>query len=243
MNDIIIGAKGLARSYSRGSEQVHALRAVDLSIGRGEFISIVGPSGSGKSTLLHLLGLLETPSAGSISLEGREMTGLKERDLVKERRGSIGFVFQQFLLLPTLTVEENIELPLLFSRKPVSKDRIAGIMEMLELSHRARHLPHQLSGGEMQRVSIGRALVNEPRVIMADEPTGNLDTATADKIYSLFKRLNQGGLSLIVVTHNMELAGRADRVIRLRDGQILNNYNPSPGVSGAPQGTPLYTIM
>ncbi len=223
MKEAIISARGLARSYSRGSEQVHALRAVDLSIGRGEFISIVGPSGSGKSTLLHLLGLLETPSAGSISLEGREMIGLKERDLVKERRGSIGFVFQQFLLLPTLTVEENIELPLLFSRKPVDKDRIAGIMEMLELSHRARHLPHQLSGGEMQRVSIGRALVNEPRVIMADEPTGNLDTATADKIYSLFKKLNEGGLSLIVVTHNMELAGRADRVIRLRDGRILNN--------------------
>jgi len=223
MKDAIISARGLARSYSRGSEQVHALRATDLSIGRGEFISIVGPSGSGKSTLLHLLGLLETPSAGSISLGGREMIGLKERDLVKERRGSIGFVFQQFLLLPTLTVEENIELPLLFSRKPVSKDRIAGIMEMLELSHRARHLPHQLSGGEMQRVSIGRALVNEPRVIMADEPTGNLDTATADKIYSLFKKLNQGGLSLIVVTHNMELAGKADRVIRLRDGRIISD--------------------
>jgi len=223
VKDAIISARGLARSYSRGSEQVHALRATDLSIGRGEFISIVGPSGSGKSTLLHLLGLLETPSAGSISLGGREMIGLKERDLVKERRGSIGFVFQQFLLLPTLTVEENIELPLLFSRKPVSKDRIAGIMEMLELSHRARHLPHQLSGGEMQRVSIGRALVNEPRVIMADEPTGNLDTATADKIYSLFKKLNQGGLSLIVVTHNMELAGKADRVIRLRDGRIISD--------------------
>jgi putative ABC transport system ATP-binding protein len=223
MKDAIISARGLARSYSRGSEQVHALRATDLSIGRGEFISIVGPSGSGKSTLLHLLGLLETPSAGSISLEGREMIGLKERDLVKERRGSIGFVFQQFLLLPTLTVEENIELPLLFSRKSVNKDRIAGIMEMLELSHRARHLPHQLSGGEMQRVSIGRALVNEPRIIMADEPTGNLDTATADKIYSLFKKLNEGGLSLIVVTHNMELAGRADRVIRLRDGRIISD--------------------
>jgi len=223
VKDAIISARGLARSYSRGSEQVHALRATDLSIGRGEFISIVGPSGSGKSTLLHLLGLLETPSAGSISLEGREMIGLKERDLVKERRGSIGFVFQQFLLLPTLTVEENIELPLLFSRESVSKDRIGGIMEMLELSHRARHLPHQLSGGEMQRVSIGRALVNEPRVIMADEPTGNLDTATADKIYSLFKKLNQGGLSLIVVTHNMELAGKADRVIRLRDGRIISD--------------------
>lgn len=223
MKDAIISARGLARSYSRGSEQVHALRATDLSIGRGEFISIVGPSGSGKSTLLHLLGLLETPSAGSISLGGREMIGLKERDLVKERRGSIGFVFQQFLLLPTLTVEENIELPLLFSRESVSKDRIGGIMEMLELSHRARHLPHQLSGGEMQRVSIGRALVNEPRVIMADEPTGNLDTATADKIYSLFKKLNQGGLSLIVVTHNMELAGKADRVIRLRDGRIISD--------------------
>jgi len=223
MNNAIITAKELAKSYSRGSEQVHALRAVDLSIGRGEFVSIVGPSGSGKSTLLHLLGLLETPSAGSISLEGREMAGLKEGDLVRERRGSIGFVFQQFLLLPTLTVEENIELPLLFSRKPVIKEKITGIMDMLELSHRARHLPHQLSGGEMQRVSIGRALVNEPRVIMADEPTGNLDTATSDRIYGLFKKLNADGLSLIVVTHNMELAGKADRVVRLRDGRIISD--------------------
>jgi putative ABC transport system ATP-binding protein len=223
MNDVIIAAKGLAKSYNRGSEQVHALRAVDLSIGKGEFVSIVGPSGSGKSTLLHLLGLLEAPSAGSISLEGRETAGLKERDLVKVRRGGIGFVFQQFLLLPTLTVEENIELPLLFSRKPVRRDMIKGIMDMLELSHRARHLPHQLSGGEMQRVSIGRALVNEPRIIMADEPTGNLDSATSEKIYSLFKTLNARGLSLIVVTHNMELAGKADRMVRLRDGEILNN--------------------
>jgi putative ABC transport system ATP-binding protein len=139
------------------------------------------------------------------------------------RRGGIGFVFQQFLLLPTLTVEENIELPLLFSRKPVRRDMIKGIMDMLELSHRARHLPHQLSGGEMQRVSIGRALVNEPRIIMADEPTGNLDSATSEKIYSLFKTLNARGLSLIVVTHNMELAGKADRMVRLRDGEILNN--------------------
>jgi putative ABC transport system ATP-binding protein len=223
MNDVIITAKGLAKSYNRGSEQVHALRAVDLSIGKGEFVSIVGPSGSGKSTLLHLLGLLEAPSDGSISLEGRETAGLKERDLVKVRRGGIGFVFQQFLLLPTLTVEENIELPLLFSRKPVRRDMIKGIMDMLELSHRARHLPHQLSGGEMQRVSIGRALVNEPRIIMADEPTGNLDSATSEKIYSLFKTLNARGLSLIVVTHNMELAGKADRMVRLRDGEILNN--------------------
>jgi ABC-type lipoprotein export system ATPase subunit len=223
MNDVIIAAKGLAKSYNRGSEQVHALKAVDLSVGKGEFLSIVGPSGSGKSTLLHLLGLLETPTSGSISLEGRQTAGLKERDLVKARRGSIGFVFQQFLLLPTLTVEENIELPLLFSRKPVKPDRIKEIMDMLDLSHRARHLPHQLSGGEMQRVSIGRALVNEPRIIMADEPTGNLDSATSEKIYGLFKMLNQKGLSLIVVTHNMELAGRADRMIRLRDGQISNN--------------------
>jgi ABC-type lipoprotein export system ATPase subunit len=223
MKDAIIAARGLAKSYIRGSEQVHALKAVDLSIGKGEFVSIVGPSGSGKSTLLHLLGLLEAPSAGSISLEGREMARLKEHDLVRERRGSIGFVFQQFLLLPTLTVEENIELPLLFSGKPVSKEKITGIMDMLELSHRARHLPHQLSGGEMQRVSIGRALVNEPRVIMADEPTGNLDTATSDKIYALFQRLNDNGLSLVVVTHNMELADKADRVIRLRDGRIIND--------------------
>jgi len=221
MNNVIMSAKGISKSYQRGSEQVHALREVDFSIKAGEFVSIVGPSGSGKSTLLHLLGLLETPSSGKIQIDGREMRGLKEPDLVKTRRGSIGFVFQQFLLLPTLTVRENIELPLLFSKRTARPGRIAEVMDLLGLSARSNHLPHQLSGGEMQRVSIGRSLINEPRIIMADEPTGNLDSATSEKIFTLFKKLNAGGLSLIIVTHNTELAGMATRVVKLRDGGIV----------------------
>jgi len=221
MNNVIMSAKGISKSYQRGSEQVHALREVDISIQAGEFVSIVGPSGSGKSTLLHLLGLLETPSSGKIQIGGRDMSGLKERDLVKMRRGSIGFIFQQFLLLPTLTVRENIELPLLFSKNKVKPGRIAEIMDLLGLSARSHHLPHQLSGGEMQRVSIGRSLINEPKIIMADEPTGNLDTATSERIFALFKRLNADGLSLVVVTHNADLAAMATRVVKLRDGGIV----------------------
>ena len=221
MNNVIMSAKGISKSYQRGSEQVHALREVDFSIQAGEFVSIVGPSGSGKSTLLHLLGLLETPSSGRIQIDGREMSGLKEPDLVKMRRGSIGFIFQQFLLLPTLTVRENIELPLLFSKQKVKPGRIAEIMDLLGLSSRSNHLPHQLSGGEMQRVSIGRSLINEPKIIMADEPTGNLDSATSEKIFTLFKKLNADGLSLVIVTHNIDLAAMATRVVKLRDGEII----------------------
>ena len=221
MNNVIMSAKGISKSYQRGSEQVHALREVDFSIQAGEFVSIVGPSGSGKSTLLPLLGLLETPSSGRIQIDGREMSGLKEPDLVKMRRGSIGFIFQQFLLLPTLTVRENIELPLLFSKQKVKPGRIAEIMDLLGLSSRSNHLPHQLSGGEMQRVSIGRSLINEPKIIMADEPTGNLDSATSEKIFTLFKKLNADGLSLVIVTHNIDLAAMATRVVKLRDGEII----------------------
>ena len=220
MSKEIIVTRGLCKEYRRGSERVHALNQADFSVGEGEFVSIVGPSGSGKSTLLQLLGLLETPTAGSINICGTEAGGLSEHDLVKLRRNNIGFVFQQFLLLPTLTVRENIELPLLFNRKDVKREKIAEIIEILGLSHREKHLPHQLSGGEMQRVSIGRALINEPKILMADEPTGNLDSATAEKIFELFKKLNDTGLSLILVTHNMDLASMSHRVVKLKDGEI-----------------------
>ena len=221
MSGKILVARGLNKEYRRGSEKVHALRNADFAIEEGEFISIVGPSGSGKSTLLQLLGLLETPTSGSINLAGTEAGGLPERDLVRLRRKNIGFVFQQFLLLPTLNVKENIELPLLFNGRSAPQDKIGGIMDTLGLEKREKHLPHQLSGGEMQRVSIGRALVNEPKILMADEPTGNLDSATSERIYGLFRKLNDTGLSLIVVTHNMELAAMAHRVVRLKDGEIL----------------------
>jgi putative ABC transport system ATP-binding protein len=223
MNKEIITAHGLSKEYRRGSEHVHALDNVEFSVKEGEFVSIVGPSGSGKSTLLYLIGLLDSPSGGEIAIDGAGTSKLDESQLVKLRRQNIGFVFQQFLLLPTLTVRENIELPLLFNKKKTSDKRVNELIDLLGLTQRADHLPHQLSGGEMQRVSIGRALINEPKILMADEPTGNLDSATAEKIYELFRKLNSTGLSLVIVTHNMELAGMAHTVIKLKDGKIAAN--------------------
>lgn len=221
MSENLFLAKQLTKTYHRGSEQIFALKGVDFAIDEGEFVAIVGPSGSGKTTLLNILGCLDVPTSGSFRLNGTEINHLKERELVKLRRENIGFVFQQFYLLPTLTVRENIELPLLFSRNNGHKDKIEEIIGLVGLSDRAEHLPNQLSGGEMQRVAIGRALVNEPKLILADEPTGNLDSATAAKIYELFRDLNNRGLTLIIVTHNLDLARKAHRVISLKDGQIV----------------------
>ena len=217
----VISAKGLTKIYHRGSEEIHALKEVSFAITKGEFAAVVGPSGSGKTTLLNLIGCLDTPTRGSLRLNGIEVNGLKERDLVKLRRENIGFVFQQFFLLPTLTVRENIELPLLFSRKNGYESQIDEVIELVGLKARAEHLPGQLSGGEMQRVAIGRALINEPKIILADEPTGNLDSATSLRIFELFQNLNSQGLTLIVVTHNLELAKIAHNVIQLKDGEIV----------------------
>ena len=220
MKEEVISAKDLTKIYHRGSEEIHALENVSFTIGKGEFAAIVGPSGSGKTTLLNLLGCLDTPTRGSLRLHDIEVNGLKEKDLVKLRRENLGFVFQQFFLLPTLTVRENIELPLLFSKRNGYKSHIDEIMEIVGLKSRADHLPGQLSGGEMQRVAIGRALVNKPKIILADEPTGSLDSATALRIFDLFQSLNSQGLTLIIVTHNLELAKTAHKIIKLRDGEI-----------------------
>jgi putative ABC transport system ATP-binding protein len=223
MNNKIISAQGLTKAYRRGSEEIFALKEVSFVASRGEFVAIVGPSGSGKTTLLNLLGCLDTPTEGSLRINGIEINGLKEKDLVKLRRENIGFIFQQFFLLPTLTVRENIELPLLFSPKnnyKSRKDRIDELTELVGLKARAQHLPYQLSGGEMQRVAIGRALINKPEIILADEPTGNLDSVTSQKIYELFQEINNQGLTLITVTHNIDLAKKAHRTIHLSDGEI-----------------------
>jgi len=216
----IIEAEKLTKIYRRGKEEIHALKNVDFQVGEGEFVSIIGPSGSGKTALLNVLGCLDTPSEGFLRLNGIQTNGLKERDLVKLRRENIGFVFQQFYLMPTLTARENIELPLLFSRKTDNKKRIDEILQMVGLGDRGNHLPGQLSGGEMQRVAIGRALINDPKIILADEPTGNLDTGTSEMIYKLFQKLNDQGLTLVVVTHNLELARQAHKMYTLRDGRI-----------------------
>jgi putative ABC transport system ATP-binding protein len=218
----VIEAQGLTKIYRRGREDIHALENVDFSVEQGEFVSIIGPSGSGKTALLNVLGCLDTPTRGSLKLCGTQISGLKERDLVRLRRENIGFVFQQFYLIPTLSARENIELPLLFSHKNESRGRIDGVLEMVGLADRGDHLPGQLSGGEMQRVAIGRALVNDPRIILADEPTGNLDSATSQMIFDLFSDLNRRGMTLVVVTHNNELAELAHKVYTLRDGRIVS---------------------
>jgi putative ABC transport system ATP-binding protein len=217
----IIEASNLCKVYRRGREEIQALKSLNFSVEAGEFVSIIGPSGSGKTALLNTLGCLDTPSGGSLKLNGIETSGKKERDLVKLRRENIGFVFQQFYLMPTLTARENIELPLLFSRKETNKKRIDEVLQMVGLADRCDHLPSQLSGGEMQRVAIGRAIINDPRIILADEPTGNLDSATSKMIFELFRVLNRQGMTLVVVTHNLDLARQAEKMYTLRDGRIV----------------------
>jgi len=216
----IIVAENLCKVYRRGREEISALKNVNFQVDEGEFVSIIGPSGSGKTALLNVLGCLDTPTSGTLRLNGTETSGMKESELVRLRRQNIGFVFQQFYLMPTLTARENIELPLLFSRKTDNKKRIDEVLQMVGLSDRGDHLPGQLSGGEMQRVAIGRALINDPKIILADEPTGNLDSVTSGKIYELFRKLNDQGRTLVVVTHNLELARQAHKMYTLRDGRI-----------------------
>jgi len=219
-NKGMIELKGIEKIYNRGNEEVHALRGIDLGIGRGEFISVVGPSGSGKTTLLHLLGCLDTPTGGTLTIDGIEVVNMRESELVQIRRAKIGFVFQHFYLIPGLSVYENVKLPLLFDRTEKKKDEIVSLIDLVGLKSRLHHTPNQLSGGEMQRVAIARALVNNPEFILADEPTGNLDTENSEKIFGLLQSLNQTGITVVLVTHNSELAARAERIIRLKDGRI-----------------------
>lgn len=217
-----IAVKDVAKSYTRGSEVVHALQGVSFEIPVGEFTAITGPSGSGKSTLLHVIGALDRPTAGSVLIHGEEIGSRPERDLRGLRGGKIGFVFQQFYLLPGLTVEENVLLPLLFSRRRVVQARAGEVLESVGLAHRRRHLPSQLSGGEMQRVAVGRALIAGPEIILADEPTANLDTENGLAIFELLRGLAARGITVVVVTHNPDLAARTARTIRLRDGRLAD---------------------
>jgi len=212
-------AAGLGKSYPRGRETVEALKEASFEIRSGEFVAIVGPSGSGKTTLLNLLGCMDTPTAGTLHLGGQEVSGLSEPERTRLRRDRIGFVFQHFGLVPTLTVAENVALPAFFARRPAAQ-RVDELLDTVGLSARRNHRPHELSGGEMQRVAIARALMNHPLLLLADEPTGNLDSETGDSILRLFQRLHAAGLTLVVVTHNPALAAAAARRIPLRDGRI-----------------------
>src|SRR5437868_5509139 len=221
MRDPVIEAHGLKRYYRRGSETVKALDGVDVSIRTGEMVAILGPSGSGKTTLINLLSCLDAPTEGTLVVAGRSVAGLSEEALVEVRRGVLGFVFQQFALLPTLTVTENVELPLMFLNRRVDRKKTVEILQTVGLSDRANHLPRELSGGQMQRVAIARALIMDPQILIADEPTGNLDKATGESIMQLFKRLAADkGLAIILTTHNPVCGYEADRALPLEDGRI-----------------------
>lgn len=223
MNNIV-EFENVVKIYQRGTEKIHAVNGITLSIAEKEFVSIVGPSGSGKSTLLHLIGCVDKPTQGVVKIAGIETSTLKEKELAKIRSTTIGFVFQQFFLLPTLTALENVILPALFSRNGKMRAKVQRAKELLNLvglEDRADHLPSQLSGGEMQRVAIARALINDPKILLADEPTGNLDSKNAEAVFEIFQQLHQQGLTIIVVTHNEELAKTSQR-IRLKDGRIID---------------------
>jgi len=225
---MLIEAVSLSRIYPRGAETVRALDAVSFSIDEREMVAIVGPSGAGKSTLLHLLGCMDAPTSGSLTIDGRATKGLSDSALTRMRREMVGFVFQQFGLLPTLTVAENVSLPTLFSRRR-SLSRAAELLERVGLQHRMNHRPHELSGGEMQRAAIARALINSPRLLLADEPTGNLDSANGEAIMNVFRQLNRDGISIVMATHNEVLADSAARKITLSDGKLVSDLrNPKP---------------
>jgi len=221
-NNWLIEAKGLAKSYKMGQEIIKALVSVDIRVQRGEYVAFMGPSGSGKSTLMNIVGALDTPSSGTYVLNGNDVSQMSESDLATVRNKEIGFVFQTFNLLPRYSALENVALPLVYAG--LSKaDRTAKARKALEsvgLGNRADHRPNELSGGQRQRVAIARALVNDPSIILADEPTGNLDTKTSYDIMALFKELNQSGNTIIMVTHEEDIAEYAQRIIRLRDGII-----------------------
>lgn len=219
----MIQVESLCKTYELGGATVHALDHVNMTIDEGEMVAITGPSGSGKSTLMHILGCLDTPDSGVYRLAGENVAGLSSDRLAEIRNQRIGFVFQTFNLLPRLSSLENVELPLLYARRQDAKKQAAEALEIVGLSERAHHNPSQLSGGQRQRVAIARAIVTNPGIILADEPTGNLDSKTGHEILELFKDLNTHGRTIIVVTHDSGVAERCGRAIRILDGHIVTN--------------------
>ena len=218
----LVALRDVVRAYPRGASQVVALAGVNLEVAAGEKLAIMGPSGSGKTTLLSILGCLDRPSSGEHLFEGRSVAALGDDELSRLRNRSVGFVFQAFHLIPELTVAENVETPLLYAGRPLAewRARALGALERVGLAHRAEHRPSELSGGEAQRAAIARALVTEPRLLLADEPTGNLDTRTGEEIAGLLDEVHDQGATVVLVTHNETLGRRAERVVRLRDGRV-----------------------
>lgn len=222
MSDNVIEIRNIIRDFKLGQEIVHVLKGIDLDIKRGEYVAIMGPSGSGKSTLMNLLGCLDTPTAGSYNLNGNDVSQMSDDDLAEIRNKEIGFVFQTFNLLPRTTALDNVALPMVYAgaSKKERNDRATEVLTDVGLADRMDHKPNQLSGGQRQRVAVGRALVNKPSIILADEPTGNLDSKTGLEIMALFDEIHAKGNTVIMVTHEEEIAAHAKRVIRLRDGVI-----------------------
>jgi putative ABC transport system ATP-binding protein len=231
---VSIEAVHLTKIYYRGIEEVTSVNNVSFQINKGDFVSMIGPSGSGKTTLINLIGCLDNPTTGELYLEGRPIFGsgkrLSERELTKIRRETFGYIFQNFYLIPTLSVLENVVLPLTFYRKPDTEYEAEKLLALLGIDHRKDHLPDQISGGEMQRVAIARAMVNKPEILLADEPTGNLDTKRSEEIVRVLRKLNQTvGLTVVMVTHNQELARHADRMFEMKDGRISEIGVPAGG--------------
>lgn len=222
----IIRAVDLKKIYIMGSEHINAVDGITIDINQGEYVAFVGPSGSGKTTLLHLLGCLDNPSEGTLKVAGKNVFELNktmhERNLTKLRRGLYGYVFQKFYLIPTLTVKENILLPFAFYQKEEADKTANRLADLLGIGHRLNHLPKELSGGEMQRVAVARALINKPQILLADEPTGNLDSKRSEEISDIFKQLNQDeGITIILVTHNPAMAASAGKIVELKDGKLV----------------------
>jgi putative ABC transport system ATP-binding protein len=237
----LIELRGVSKIYHLGGEEIRALDSVDLDIEAGEFISIIGPSGSGKSTLMHILGCLDSPSRGSIKLDGIEISSASMRDLARIRNQKIGFVFQFFNLLPKLSVLQNVELPMIYAGcgGRERRERAMDALRLVELDNRARHRPMQLSGGQQQRAAIARALVNSPKIVFADEPTGNLDSHTGETILNLFHELSRKGRTIALVTHDPEIAAVTPRKIEIRDGKIAGQVDAK--LAGETEG-PKYSI-
>ena len=224
-NILIIQAKYIVKKYHRGSEEVTAVNNISIDIKKGEFVSFIGPSGSGKTTLINILGCLDNPTSGALAIADKEVFSgnkiLSESELTAIRREYFGYIFQSFYLIPTLNVYENTVMPFAFYNRGSTEKDVTDTLDMLGLKNRMKHLPSELSGGEMQRVAVARALVNKPQILLADEPTGNLDLKRTDEISALLKQLKKDkGLTIIMVTHNIQLAEKADRVIRLSDGAL-----------------------
>jgi putative ABC transport system ATP-binding protein len=218
----LIDTQDLWKTYVMGSEEIHALRGVSIGIERGEYVAIMGPSGSGKSTLMNLIGCLDTPSKGSYLLNGKQVSQMNDNELARIRNEEIGFVFQTFNLLPRASALQNVELPLVYAgvQGKERSQRAKAALDKVELSSRMGHRPNELSGGQRQRVAIARALVNNPSILLADEPTGNLDSKTGNEIMALFARLHEAGNTIVLVTHESEIAAYARRTIHLRDGRV-----------------------